>query len=47
MEQIARGAHQSTHPAAASHGQSSDAFDRALPLLYQILGIDAPAGSQS
>jgi len=47
MEQIARGAHQSTHPAGASHGQSSGAFDRALPLLYQILGIDAPAGSQS
>jgi hypothetical protein len=47
MGQIARGAHQSTHPADVSHAQSSDAFDRALPLLYQILGIDAPAGSQS
>jgi uncharacterized protein DUF5682 len=41
MEQIARGAHQTTHPSGAPQGQSSDAFDRALPLLYQILGIDA------
>lgn len=47
MEQIARGAYQSTHPVGVSHTQSSDAFDRALPLLYQILGIDAPAGSHS
>lgn len=41
MERIARGALESTNVGAISRDNSSEAFERALPLLYKILGIDA------
>ena len=44
MEQIARGAHETTHPDRPTQDRSSDAFERALPLLYQILGISPEPG---
>lgn len=44
MEQIARGAHEKTHPDSPTQDRSSDAFERALPLLYQILGISPGPG---
>lgn len=44
MERIARGARESTNVGAVSRDSLSEAFERALPLLYQILGIDAAAG---
>lgn len=47
MERIARGAHESTHSGEESHSGASEAFERALPLLYQILGIDPQAGGQA
>jgi hypothetical protein len=40
LEQISKGARETTHNARASEGPQNAAFDRALPLLYQILGID-------
>jgi hypothetical protein len=46
MEQIVRGARQSTNIDAVS-GNLSEAFERALPLLCQILGIDATPGGQA
>jgi len=47
MEQIARGAQESTHEHAsnATQDRSSDAFERALPLLYQILGMSPGPGN--
>ena len=47
MERIARGAHESTHSGEESHGGTSEAFERALPLLYQILGINPQAGGEA
>jgi hypothetical protein len=46
MEQILRGARQSTNIDAVS-GNLSEAFERAMPLLCQILGIDATLGGQA
>jgi hypothetical protein len=45
MERIARGVHESTNVGELS-GSVSEAFERALPLLCQILGIDALTGGQ-
>jgi hypothetical protein len=47
MEQIARGAHETTHPKSTTQERSSDAFERALPLLYQILGMGAGPGGHA
>ncbi len=47
MERVAKGAHESTHAGGASAVSSNDAFERALPLLYQILGIEAGIGGQA
>lgn len=47
MERVSKGAHESTHAARPSDGGPNEAFDRALPLLYQILGINADSGDQS
>jgi len=47
VESVSRVAHQSTHPEGRANGSSSEAFDRALPLLYQILGIDTAPGAKS
>jgi hypothetical protein len=46
MDRILKGASQSTNIDAVS-GNSSEAFERALPLLCQILGIDVAAGGQA
>ena len=46
MERVAKGAHESTHAGGVSAVSSNDAFERALPLLYQILGIEAGIGGQ-
>jgi hypothetical protein len=47
LERIARGAHESTHTEAHSGSSSNEAFERALPLLYQILGMSADLGGHS
>ena len=47
MERVSRGAQESTHAGKPSDGSSNEAFDRALPLLYQILGIAADTGGLS
>jgi hypothetical protein len=44
MERIARGAHESTKPGSQAQDGVSEAFERALPLLYQILGIRPETG---
>src|SRR5215469_8851518 len=46
MERVTRGAHESTH-AGQTLVSSSQAFERALPLLYQILGIEAEPGGHA
>lgn len=46
MERVSKGAHQSTHAAISSTGGANEAFDRALPLLYQILGIAVDTGGR-
>ncbi len=45
MERVSKGAHESTRAAKVSDASSNEAFDRALPLLYQILGINADSGA--
>jgi hypothetical protein len=47
MERVSKGAQESTHPGKPSAGGSNEAFDRALPLLYQILGIAPDTGGLS
>jgi len=47
MERVSKGAHASTHPEDPLRGTSSEAFERALPLLYHILGIGAGDGGHS
>lgn len=47
MERIARGPRESTNVGTLSGDSSSEAFERALPLLYKILGIDVAAGGQA
>ena len=47
MERIGRGVYESTQPGGESHDCSSEAFERALPLLYQILGISPEPGGQA
>ena len=47
MERVTRGAHETTHANHHLAGGTSEAFERALPLLYQILGITAEAGGRS
>jgi hypothetical protein len=44
MERLTRGARQTTAVAPPSDSTSNEAFDRALPLLYQILGISVDRG---
>ncbi|HTW80078.1 MAG TPA: DUF5682 family protein [Terracidiphilus sp.] len=44
MEQIVRGRHSAAPVAQAEPGAACDSFERALPLLYQILGISAGTG---
>jgi hypothetical protein len=44
MERVSKGAQESTHPGRPSASGSNEAFDRALPLLYQILGIAPDTG---
>jgi Family of unknown function (DUF5682) len=46
MEQIVRGRHSAGPAAQAGPGAASDSFDRALYLLYQILGIASSTGEQ-
>jgi hypothetical protein len=46
MERVARGARETTH-AGQTLVSSSKAFERALPLLYQILGIEAEPGGHA
>jgi hypothetical protein len=46
MEQIARGRHSTAPSTETAQAASSDCFDRALPLLYQILGIAGDAGER-
>jgi hypothetical protein len=47
MERIARGAHESAQPGSETHDGSNEAFERALPLLYQILGISPEPGGHA
>jgi hypothetical protein len=47
MERITRGAHESTQLGSETHDGSSEAFERALPLLYQILGISPEPGGHA
>jgi uncharacterized protein DUF5682 len=47
MDSVARGARKTTHAETRSSGGSNEAFERALPLLYQILGIVAETGGRS
>jgi hypothetical protein len=47
IERVARGARETTHAESRSSGGSNEAFERALPLLYQILGIAAETGGRS
>jgi len=47
MERVALGAHKTTNADDHSGGRPSEAFERALPLLYQILGIAVGPGGQS
>ena len=47
MERVTRGAHETTHANHHLAGGTGEAFERALPLLYQILGITAEAGGRS
>jgi hypothetical protein len=46
MDRVAKGAHQMTHAVIPSNGSSNEAFDRALPLLYQILGFSGDTGGR-
>ena len=47
LERIARGAHETTHREAHSGSSSNEAFEKALPLLYQILGMSSGAGGEA
>jgi len=47
MEHVAKGAHEATHGETREAGGSNEAFQRALPLLYQILGMSAETGGHS
>jgi hypothetical protein len=47
MERVSKGAQESTHGGKPSAGTANEAFDRALPLLYQILGIAPDTGGLS
>jgi len=47
MERIAKGAHETTHAEARPAAGSNQAFERALPLLYEILGMNAESGGHS
>ena len=44
MERVARGRHSAVPVAQAGPNTANHSFDRALPLLYQILGIASGAG---
>lgn len=47
IERIARGEHENANLVPPSGGGVSEAFERALPLLCQILGIDQPLGGKA
>lgn len=47
MEQITRDAVESANSGVTQGNEVSEAFERALPLLYQILGIEGVAGGQT
>ena len=47
MERVAKGAHKAAHADLRPEAGSSEAFERALPLLYQILGIGSESGGHA
>jgi hypothetical protein len=47
MERVALGPQATAGVPSETHGEAGDAFERALPLLYRILGIEVENGVAS